>query len=175
VLGFLTAAAATYWFAWMDGHTEERTLVWALIVRGGLGLVFPPLIMLGLRTLAHEEISAASGLLNITRQIAGMGGIAVAGVLLERWHYVHHLTGAEHLATLTGEVAHLQTRLEWILQGGGDVGELLDTKVQAILSRYLTQESLTVAFQDCFVVFAIVFVAAALLSVLIPGGDENQR
>jgi DHA2 family multidrug resistance protein len=175
VLGFLLTAVSTYWFAWMDVHTEERTLVWALIVRGALGLVFPPLVMLGLRTLAPEAISAASGLLNITRQIAGMGGIALAGVLLERWHYVHHLTGAEHFATLTGEVAQLQWRLEWILQGGGDVGELLDTKVQAVLSRYLTQESLTVAFQDCFVVFAVVFVAAALASMLIPGGDGKQR
>lgn len=173
VLGFLTAAASTYWFAYMGLQTEERTLVWALIVRGGLGLVFPPLIILGLRTLAHEEISAASGLLNITRQIAGMGGIALAGVLLERWHYMHHLTGAAHLATATGEVEQMQGRLAGILQGGGDVGELLHTKVQAVLSHYLTQESLVVAFQDCFVVFAIVFVAAALASVCIPGGTEK--
>ena len=102
VLGFLLAAASTYWFALMGAQTEERALVWALIVRAGLGFVFPPLIMLGLRTLPREEISAASGLLNITRQITGMGGIALAGVLLERWHYVHHLTGAEHLATSSG-------------------------------------------------------------------------
>jgi DHA2 family multidrug resistance protein len=175
VLGFLMAAASTYWFAWMNGQTEERTLVWALIVRGGLGLVFPPLIMLGLRTLAHEEISAASGLLNITRQIAGMGGIAVAGVLLERWHYVHHLTGAEHLAASTVGVEQVQRTLGWILRGrGDDVGDLLQVKVQAVLSHYLTRESLAIAFQDCHIVFAIVFVAAALASVCIPGGEEPQ-
>jgi DHA2 family multidrug resistance protein len=174
VLGFLTAAASTYWFAWMDMHTEERALVWALIVRGGLGLVFPPLIILGLRTLAHEEISAASGLLNITRQIAGMGGIAVAGVLLERWHYVHHLIGAEHLAASTVAVEQVQRALGWILQGRGDMEDLLHVKVQAVLSHYLSQESLAIAFQDCHVVFAIVFVTAALASVCIPGGEEKQ-
>jgi MFS family permease len=174
VLGFLTAAASTYWFAWMDMQTEERTLVWALVVRGGLGLVFPPLIILGLRTLAHEEISAASGLLNITRQIAGMGGIAVAGVLLERWHYVHHLTGAEHLAASTVGVEQVQRTLEWILQGAGDVGDLLQVNVHAVLSHYLAQASLAIAFQDCHIVFAIVFVAAAVASVCIPGGEEKQ-
>ena len=173
VLGFLLTAASTYWFAWLNAYTEHRTLVWALFVRGGLGLVFPPLVMLGLRTLASEEISAASGLLNITRQIAGMGGIALAGVLLERWHYVHHFTGAEHLAAATVGVEHVQGMLEWALQGGGDVGELLYTKVQAVLSRYLFQESLVVAFQDCFVVFALVFAAAALASACIPGGTEK--
>jgi DHA2 family multidrug resistance protein len=174
VLGFLTAAASTYWFAWMDMQTEERTLVWALVVRGGLGLVFPPLIILGLRTLEHEEISAASGLLNISRQIAGMGGIAVAGVLLERWHYVHHLTGAEHLAASTVGVEQVQRTLGWLLQGGGEVGDLLQVKVQAVLSHYLAQASLAIAFQDCHIVFAIVFVAAALASVCIPGGEEKQ-
>ena len=174
VLGFLLAAASTYWFACMGIQTEERTLVWALIVRAGLGFVFPPIAMLGLRTLAREEISAASGLLNITRQIVGMGGIALAGVLLERWHYVHHLTGAEHLASSTVGVEQVQEMVARILQGGGDVGELLHAKVQSVLSHYLTQESLVVAFQDCYVVFALVFVAAALASVCIPGGQEKQ-
>jgi MFS transporter, DHA2 family, multidrug resistance protein len=174
VLGFLTAAASAYWFAWMDVHTEEKTIIWALIVRGGLGLVFPPLVMLGLQALATEEISAASGLLNITRQIAGMGGIALAGVLLERWHYVYHLTGAEHLATSPLGMEQVQGMLEWMLQSGGDVGELMHTKVEAVLSRYLTQQSLVVAFQDCHVVFALVFVAAALASLCIPGGDETK-
>jgi len=175
VLGFLLAAVSSYWFAWMDLHTEERTLVWALIVRGGLGFVFPPLVMLGLRTLASAEISAASGLLNITRQIAGMGGIALAGVLLERWHYVHHLTGAEHLAASTVDTEQVQRMLEWTLHDAGEVGELLHTKAQAVLSQYVTQEALVVAFQDCYIVFALVFVAAALASVCIPGGKEKQQ
>jgi MFS family permease len=174
VLGFLMAAASTYWFAWMDQHTEAKILVWALIVRAGLGFVFPPLLNLGLRTLAREEISAASGLLNITRQIAGMGGIALAGVLLEHWHYVHHLTGAEHLAALTGGIEQVEGMVAGMLQDGGDVGELLQVKVQAVLSRYLVQESLVVAFQDCHLVFTLAFVAAALASVCIPGGHSRQ-
>jgi DHA2 family multidrug resistance protein len=174
VLGFLLTAASTYWFAWMGLQTEGKTLIYALIVRGSLGLVFPPLIMLGLHALASEEISAASGLLNITRQIAGMGGIALAGVLLERWHYMHHLTGAAHLASSTVDMEQVQGRLEWMLHSAGDGGELLHTKVQAVLSRYVTMESLAVAFQDCFMVFALVFVAAALASVCIPGRNEKK-
>src|SRR5262245_54556900 len=42
VLGFLLAAASSYWFASMGVQTEESTLVWALLVRGGLGFVFAP-------------------------------------------------------------------------------------------------------------------------------------
>lgn len=174
VLGFLLAAASTYWFAWMGLYTEASVLIWALIVRAGLGFVFPPLLNLGLRTLAREEISAASGLLNITRQIAGMGGIALAGVLLEHWHYVHHLTGAAHLATSTLGVEQVERTVEWMLRSDGDVGDVLHTKVQAVLSRYVMQESLTVAFQDCFVVFALVFVAAAVASLCIPGGHVKK-
>jgi DHA2 family multidrug resistance protein len=174
VLGFLLAAASTLWFAWMDGQVDEGTLVWALIVRAGLGFVFPPLLNLGLRTLPREEISAASGLLNITRQITGMAGIALAGVLLERWHYVHHSTGAEHLVASHGEMGQVQASLGWILRDEGEVGEVLQSKVDAVLSNYLTQEALTVAFQDCYIVFAVVFVAAALVSLCIPGGQAPK-
>jgi DHA2 family multidrug resistance protein len=174
VLGFLLAAASTYWFACMGLQTEQRTLVWALIVRAGLGFVFPPLLNLGLRSLAREEISAASGLLNITRQITGMGGIALAGVLLERWRYVHHLTGSVHLASTTVGVEQVQGMVEWMLRREGDVGELLQTKVQAVLSHYLTQEALVIAFQDCFIVFTLAFVAAALVSLCIPGGAVEK-
>jgi DHA2 family multidrug resistance protein len=158
----------------MGPQPEPSTLVWALIVRSGLGFVFPPLANLGLRTLAREQIGAASGLLNITRQISGMGGIALAGVLLERWHYMHHLTGAEHLASSVVGVDQVQRTLEGMLQRAGEVGGLVQTKAQALLSRYLTQESLVVAFQDCFIVFALVFVAAALASLCIPGGDAKK-
>ncbi|MDH3602244.1 MAG: DHA2 family efflux MFS transporter permease subunit [Candidatus Tectomicrobia bacterium] len=173
-LGFLITAVSTYWFAWMGMQTEERTLVWALLLRGGLALVFAPIAMLALRTLAREEISAASGLLNITRQMAGMGGIALAGVLLERWHYMHHLTGAAHLDAATDAVRQVQGQLAWLLQAGGDAGEIMQTKVQAMLSNYLNQESLNVAFQDCFIVFTVVFVTAALASLCIPGGEPEK-
>jgi hypothetical protein len=54
------------------------------------------------------------------------------------------------------------------------VGDALHTKAQAVLSQHITQESLTVAFQDCHVVFALVFVAAAVASVCIPGGETKK-
>jgi DHA2 family multidrug resistance protein len=173
LLGFLISAVSTYAFTWMGTETEEKTLVWSLLLRGGLGLVFAPLAMLGLRTLPRGEISAASGLLNITRQIAGMGGIALAGVLLERWHYVHHLTGAVHVADVPIEVEQVQAQLGWLLYGDGEVGEAMHLKAQAVLSQYLDQESLSVAFQDCFVVFTVVFIVAVLASLCIPGGKAK--
>jgi hypothetical protein len=111
--------------------------------------------------------------LNITRQIAGMGGIALAGVLLERWHHVHHHTGAEHLAASTVDMAQVEEHLTWLLRSAGEVGEVLHTKVQAALSQYITRESLVIAFQDCFLVFTLVFVAAALASVCIPGSRDK--
>jgi hypothetical protein len=126
-----------------------------------------------LRTLPRGEISAASGLLNITRQIAGMGGIALAGVLLERWHYVHHLTGTTHLADVLVEVEQVQGELAWLLHSGGEFGDVMQASAQAVLSQYVNQEALSVAFQDCFIVFTIVFIAAALASLCIPSGESK--
>jgi predicted MFS family arabinose efflux permease len=174
VLGFLLAAASSFWFAWMGPQPEESTLIWALLVRAGLGFVFPPLMNLGLRTLARDQIGAASGLSNITRQIAGMAGIAMAAVLLQRWHYTHHLTGSEHLAFSGLELDRTEQQLTWLLHTAGEVGGFLEIKMQTMLSRYLTLESLMIAFQDCFIIVGWIFVAAALASLCIPGGADNH-
>ena len=174
VLGFLLAAASCYWFAWMGVQTEESTLVWALLVRAGLGFVFPPLIMLGLRTLAHEEISAASGLLNITRQIAGMGWHC-AGWSAPRTLALCAPPGrVRALALSWRELDPTERLVGWFLAWHGEIGDLLMTKTQAILSRYLTLEAFGVAFQDCFVVMGWIFVAAALASFCIPGGEASK-
>jgi MFS transporter, DHA2 family, multidrug resistance protein len=173
-IGFLMSAVSMFWFGTFGPATEVAIIVWALTVRAGLGWVFPPLLNLGLRTLTREEISAASGLLNITRQIAGMGGIAVAGVLLERWHYAHHLAGSEHLALTWRGLESTERLLEWFLVSHGDMGGLLTMKTQAILSRYLTLESFGAAFQDCFIIMGLVFIAAALASLCIPGGEVSK-
>ena len=50
----------------------------------------------------------------------------------------------------------------------------MQTKVQATLSRYLTLESLAIAFQDCFIVVTLIFVAAGLASLCIPGGEGQK-
>ena len=129
---------------------------------------------MALRTLAREEVAAASRLLNITRQIGGMSGIALATVLLERLHYAHHLTGSEHLALAWREVEPTQRALEGLLHRGGDIGGHLQTKIQVALSRYLAQASLAMAFQDCFLVVALIFVAAAVVSLGIPGAQAKD-
>jgi len=75
---------------------------------------------------------------------------------------------------VTDVVGQVQGELAWILQAGGDVGDMMHTKVQAVLSDYLTQESLSIAFQDCFMVFTAVFVVAALASLCIPSGEAKK-
>ena len=135
-------------------QTEERTLVWALIVRAGLGFVFPPLIMLGLHTLAPRGDQRRLGFTEYHAancrdgwHCPGRGAARTLALCASPY-------GRRASRRTTVAVEQVQGMLAWMLQGGGDVGELLHTKVQAVLSRYLDQESLVVAFQDCFIVFA---------------------
>jgi hypothetical protein len=71
-------------------------------------------------------------------------------------------------------VDQVQAQLGWLLYGGGEVGEAMHLKAQAVLSQYLNQESLSVTFQDCFVVFTVVFIVATLASLCIPGGEAKE-
>jgi hypothetical protein len=42
------------------------------------------------------------------------------------------------------------------------------------LSRYLTQESLAIAFWDCCIMVALIFVAAAVVSLCMLGGKAKE-
>ncbi len=83
VVGFLIVLAGTVPFALADARTDEWVLMAALFVRGlGLGTVTVPLMALGFRGLAPQEVPDASIITRIAQQVGGSFGTAVLAVIL---------------------------------------------------------------------------------------------
>jgi DHA2 family multidrug resistance protein len=167
-VGFLSSALSLYLFSQMHLQTEASAIVVALAIRAGMGFIFPPLLNLSLRTFPREKISAASGLFNITRQVAGMCGIAIAGIMLERWQYFTHTYFAGEMGVSLARTQETLTDLSLFLRDAGEIGQILQLKSMGMLQRALNQESLLVAFQNSFFLLALVFLIAALATFLIP-------
>ncbi len=53
-----------------------------LLIRGGIGLVVPPMTAAVLSTVDHTRSGIASGLLNAVRQTGGAVGVAAFGALM---------------------------------------------------------------------------------------------
>ncbi len=172
-IGFLSSAFSLCLFSRMNFQTEAAEIVLALLIRAGMGFIFPPLLNLSLRTFTREKISAASGMLNITRQIAGMCGIAISGVLLERWHHFTQAYFAGEMGFFPARTSDTLTSLRILLRQEGEIGSMLHLKTMGVLQRALNQEAFLVAFQDSFFLLVLIFSVAALCTFLIPPEDKR--
>jgi EmrB/QacA subfamily drug resistance transporter len=83
--GLLAFAAGTGFLAWLaEPETEPATLIPGLAVAGiGIGCVFAPLTAAATAWVPAEQIGAASGVFNTSRQVGGVLGSAAVGMLLQ--------------------------------------------------------------------------------------------
>ena len=83
MIGFLIVGIGTVPFAFAGAHSNEVVLMAALFVRGiGMGAVTVPLMALGFRGLAREQVPDASIITRIAQQVGGSFGTAVLAVVL---------------------------------------------------------------------------------------------
>lgn len=160
-LGMLVFAGSSWLTAGLTIHTSFALLAWwAVLSRVGLGLVFPALTASSIQVLPPEMVGQGSGLVNFTRQLGGAFGVNLLAVMLERRTLFH----ADALtASQTGNHAATMTFLERTLHRLEAAG-LPDFQQMPValshLSQAIVSEAGTLAFQDGFIVVAIVFLAA---------------
>jgi EmrB/QacA subfamily drug resistance transporter len=160
-LGMLVFAGSSWLTAGLTIHTSFALLAWwAVLSRVGLGLVFPALTASSIQVLPPEMVGQGSGLVNFTRQLGGAFGVNLLAVMLERRTLFH----ADALtASQTGNHAATMIFLERTLHRLEAAGlpEFQQMPVAlSHLSQAIVSEAGTLAFQDGFIVVAIVFLAA---------------
>ena len=127
-----------------------------------------------LRAVPESKLNAASGTINFCRQLGGAFGINAVVALMER-------RGEFHADALTAtQVADNAATTEYIaraaeaLGGAGYHEALTDLLAMEHLSRVVAAAATTKAFQDGFMVIALVFVFA-MLPAWVMGRSHRPR
>ena len=161
VLGGLTMfALASYWFSFITLEHSMNWVIWMIVGRYiTIGFIFTPINAASMMLLPPDKVRMGAGLINIMQQgIGGTVGLAMMTTMLER-HTAYHasmLTQQQVFSPLGwGEIV---APVRILLEQAGEVGELLDLKALAVLQQYLVQEATIAAYQDCFVVVALLCV-----------------
>jgi len=147
-------------------QSGEADLFWPQIARGvALGLMFVPLSLATLRGLPPEDMLQGAGLYNLFRQVGGSMGIAVLATLVDHRTTLHHAYLAESVSPFNVATQQRLAGLAGGLAGRGlDPSSALDAAYRA-LDGVVTQQSLVLAFRDCYWAILILFV---LLAPLVP-------
>ncbi|MEK9796279.1 MAG: DHA2 family efflux MFS transporter permease subunit [Alphaproteobacteria bacterium] len=165
VLGFSLFAVSTWFMGIADANTAFWTFAILVVIgRIGQGMLFPPVTAAGLQATPAERMGMANGMLNFTRQAGGAFGINLLAIFIER----RTAFFAELLATTQTEAnaatQGLLTGVRELLSGSGLPDAIQAPLATLYLGRMVAAQATALAFQDTFMLFALVAGFAALLS-----------
>jgi EmrB/QacA subfamily drug resistance transporter len=145
--------------------------VWVMLGRMGLGLITPSLNAGALRALPPELLAVGSGTVNFVRQLGGALGVNLLSVLIERRTTFHGDALAQAITPASSAASAALQQLGLMLpHWGNPFGTRLPAGVPPSAMHYL--ETLLVpkarlfAYQDGFMVVAVMFFAALLPALL---------
>ena len=171
----VTGVGLFFWSMWLHFHFTlsigMHDLLWPMILRGvGLGLIFVPLTQVAVADLKPQQLAQGTGLFNLSRQLGGSFGIAVAATLLSRFTEQSREALRTHLASADPATAGwLQGVTSSMLRLGG-TAEQAQLKAYELLDLTLYQQASVIAFEKVFLIMGCTFLAALPLLLLFRTG-----
>ena len=152
----------------MNPMTGEDQLFWPLIIRGfGTVMMFLPMSMATFGAVPVKDVSKATGLYNLTRQLGGSIGIAVLTTVLSSRSAFHRSVLVEKLGM--SDVATAE-RLRALTNGFISRGfDPVAAKGQAlmVLDGSVNMQASVMSFADSFWLVALVFLCTMPLILLL--------
>jgi DHA2 family multidrug resistance protein len=148
----------------MSGVTDDWGF-WQLFVpqaiRGfSILLCIVPSVGMALNGVPQSELRYASGLFNLTRNLGGAIGIALVTTWLQDFGRIHGERFGEAMSNANSPaLSHVLARLA---QYGADANHAR-LVLEGELAQFVTQQSLTLAFEDVYMLMGGLFVAGLLL------------
>jgi DHA2 family multidrug resistance protein len=149
-VGFAIFAATSFWMAHFNSDVSYFKLVLPRLAMGcGIALFFVPVNQVILSGLPPDKVASASGLANFFRTIAISVATAVSTTLYTHRGIYHHAVLTEHTHTDARATA------EWL----GRIRQLgiRDESVYAALNRLVNGQASTLAINDVFWGFSLIF------------------
>jgi DHA2 family multidrug resistance protein len=134
--------------------------------------MFLPLQLAALGPVPKEDVAAASGFFNLTRQLGGSIGVALLTTMVDKREAFHHAVVVEKLAA--GD-PHTMERVQALTQAMLSKGAALadaQARALAMLEGVARQQAAVMAFGDTFRA-VVVLVLAALPLVLLLGKAQK--
>jgi DHA2 family multidrug resistance protein len=162
-------ALSSYLFTFLSLDRPFSWIIWLVVLRYSCGgFIYAPMTSTALSQLPPDKVRMGSGLLNLMQN--GLGntlGLALMTTVLQRRLTYHSsmLDQQQTLGALTlGEVL---APVQELVQRDGAVGSLGETQVMALLQRHLEQQATVAAYQDCFMLVALLGLASMPLVLLL--------
>ena len=157
--GFILLAVSCFMFGELNLVISMNNVIIPNLLSGAaLGFIFIPLTTLSFATLRNDQMTNASGIQNLMKNIGGGIGVSIVGTLLSRFAQVHQTNMVSHLNPYNlvfqqkvGAATHfLSTHMNPIVAGH---------KANYLMYGSLLQQSSLLSFIDNFRLYGIICLA----------------
>ena len=152
VVGIAICAYSTYLMSRFNLTADFWTFVWPRVILGlGMGFTFIPLTTMTLSHIPRENMTEASAVYNLLRNLGGSVGIALTTTVLGRRAQFHQTRLVEHLSPLDPSYQIMRDKIGSAIAAKG----LPAAGADGLLYRELVRQSTTLAFNDAFLMISI--------------------
>jgi MFS family permease len=163
VVGLGIFAVAFFWFAGVNETVTVGTLIFLLALRlTSFGIVGSPNNLSAMQALSDEHVAMASGIFSLVRSISGTIGTAVSATFYEQRYFYHLERYAEDNDLTSLGMQEAQANVQHFLQWAGELPALRLLQADTVLQQRLLAEATAVAYQDYFLIAALVGVLSML-------------
>lgn len=151
-------------------------ILWPQLLQGiGFSLIFVALSTAALSTIPRPEVTAATGLYNVSRQVFGSVGIAISATQLTSGMNRYHSMLAERASvTNAAAVSWLQTATAGMMARTGADFETARRMALRLLDATIMRQAAVLSYNRVFVLVAVLFVIALPLVLLLKAGHAVE-
>lgn len=167
VLGLAGFSLVYYWLGSITAVATALALMSMFCLRSlSFSCVNSPNMLLSLRTLPEDKVGMATGLFSVARGVAGTLGVALTASLLEYRRGLHGIWLGEAQGALELPAQWASADLQQALSADGDSRSLAQVRAAARLNGMMQDEATIAAYQDVFVLSALISLVTILPGLL---------
>lgn len=171
-VGIAICSLSTYMMSLFNMQTDFWTFVWPRVLMGiGMGLTFIPLTTMTLSHIPKEEMTEASSLYNLIRNIGGSVGVAFTTTILARRAQFHQTRLVEHLSPFDRTYAFYHSNIAAFLGAQG----LQSNSADGLMYHELISQSMALAFNDAFLIICILMLCVLPLVFMMKKPEAQER
>jgi MFS transporter, DHA2 family, multidrug resistance protein len=151
LFGLLMLAFSLFHMTGFDLDIDFRTLAMARVIQAaGMAFLFVPINTAAYAFLPRDKNNAASGLMNLARNMGGSVGISVVTTMLDRRGQAHLTYLSSHLSASNPAMRSRLQALGAVVQshGGGPPGS--SAVPYAIIQGAVARQATMLSYIDCF-------------------------
>ena len=175
LFGLIVLSSSLFHMTSFDLGVDFRTVATARVFQAvGMAFLFVPINTAAYAYLPREKNNAASGLMNLARNIGGSVGISVVTTLLDRRGQIHLNDMAAHLSPGNPALQSMVQGATRAMRAHGANAAHATQQAYALLQNTVQRQATMLAYVDCFWFLGVAIMAMVPMVFLMkktrPGG-----